>query len=376
LGAAVSLEFQEYRPRRILNVHKHADGPWFWDRYSAHPYIGCRSGCEFCYLRGGRYLGKRDPDTFDTLIQVKLNAAELLRRELARVQPDVIACGDWQQPAEDRYGLSRAMLEVVLELGFPLFVVERSPLLTRDLDLLQQINQSAWVGVVYSMSNLDQELKLAFEPRSPGLRRRLQAMQQLAQAGILVGTSLMPVIPGVGDDRQHLEQTVQATRDHGGLFVLAGGLTMEGPQAERTLGALERLDPSQLSRWRELYRWEPGTKPDYGPPRGYASELGRTVRELCEKYGLRDRMPRYIPAGPLGINKRLAERLFLRTHDLELEQAANYRIWAYRKAAWTVDDWPEGLDQVYAQGGRQALRDLPDVGPRLADELADWITEA
>ncbi|HJX41608.1 MAG TPA: hypothetical protein VJ345_09105, partial [Anaerolineales bacterium] len=88
----MSLEFQEYRPRRILNVHKHADGPWFWDRYSAHPYIGCRSGCEFCYLRGGRYLGKRDPDTFDTLIQVKLNAAELLRRELARVQPDVIAC--------------------------------------------------------------------------------------------------------------------------------------------------------------------------------------------------------------------------------------------------------------------------------------------
>ena len=60
------------------------------------------------------------------------------------------------------------MLEVVLELGFPLFVVERSPLLTRDLDLLQQINQSAWVGVVYSISNLDQELKLAFEPRSPG----------------------------------------------------------------------------------------------------------------------------------------------------------------------------------------------------------------
>jgi len=371
----VSLEFQEYRPRRILNIHKHADGPWFWDRYSAHPYIGCRSGCEFCYLRGGRYLGKRDPDSFDTLIQVKLNAAELLRRELARLPPDVVACGDWQQPAEDRYGLSRAMLEVVLELGFPLFVVERSPLLTRDLDLLRQINHSAWVGVFYSISNLDQELKLAFEPRSPGLRRRLQAMQQLAQAGILVGTSLMPIIPGVGDDRQHLEQTVQATRDHGGSFVLAGGLTMEGPQAERTLGALERLDPSQLPRWRELYRWEPGTKPDYGPPRDYASRLGRTVRELCEKYGLRDRMPRYVPAGPLGINKLLAERLFLRTHDLELEQAATWRIWGYRKAAWTVDDWPEGLDRIYAEGGREALAALPEVGPRLADELGGWINE-
>ena len=179
--------------------------------------------------------------------------------------PDVVACGDWQQPAEDRYGLSRAMLEVVLELGVPLFVVERSPLLTRDLDLLRPINQSAWVGVVYSISNLDQELKLAFELRSPGLRRRLQAMQQLAQAGILVGTSLMPVIPGVGDDRWHLEQTVQATRDHGGSFVLAGGLTMEGLDrvysegGREALAALPDVGPrlaEELAGW--IHEFEPG----------------------------------------------------------------------------------------------------------------------
>lgn len=369
----MNLEFREYRPKRILNVHKHADGPWFWERYSAHPYIGCRSGCEFCFLRSGRYLGQRDPDSFDTLIQVKLNAADLLRRELGRVAPDVIACGDWQQPAEDRYRLSRAMLEVVLELGVPLFVVERSPLLTRDLDLLQQINRSAWVGVTYSLSNLDQRLKLAFEPRSPGLQRRLRAMEQLALSGILVGTSLTPILPGVGDDAAHLEEVIQATRDHGGSFVLAGGLTMEGPQAERTLAALERLDPGQAPRWRQLYRWEPGGEPGYGPPRGYASRLGRMVRELCERHGLRDRMPRFIPPGPLGVNKRLAERLFLRTYDLELEQAPSGPIWAYRKAAWSVDDWPEPLDRLYAEGGRQALSGLPDIGPRLADELAGWI---
>ena len=107
------LEFREYRVRKIVNVHRHVDGPWFWGKYSAHPYVGCRSGCDFCYLRGGRYLGGRDPATFDALIQVKTNAVELLRRELARLERDVIACGDWQQPAEDRYRLSRAMLEVV-----------------------------------------------------------------------------------------------------------------------------------------------------------------------------------------------------------------------------------------------------------------------
>lgn len=106
----MKLEFQEYRVRKIVNVHRHVDGPWFWGKYTAHPYVGCRNGCEFCYARGSRYLGRRDPSTFDTLIQVKVNAVELLRKELARLERDVIACGDWQQPAEDRYRLSRAML--------------------------------------------------------------------------------------------------------------------------------------------------------------------------------------------------------------------------------------------------------------------------
>ena len=100
----MQLEFREYQARKIVNTHRHVDGPWFWGKYTAHPYVGCRSGCEFCYSRGGRYLGKRDPETFDTLIQVKINAVDLLRKELSRLAPEVISCGDWQQPAEDRFG--------------------------------------------------------------------------------------------------------------------------------------------------------------------------------------------------------------------------------------------------------------------------------
>ena len=88
---AVKLEFQEYRPRKIVNVHKHVDGPWFWGKYTAHPYVGCRSGCEFCYLRGSRYLGRRDPDSFDTLIQVKVNAVELLRKDLPHLEHEVVS---------------------------------------------------------------------------------------------------------------------------------------------------------------------------------------------------------------------------------------------------------------------------------------------
>ncbi|HLF37602.1 MAG TPA: radical SAM protein [Anaerolineales bacterium] len=371
----MKLEFQEYRPRRIVNVRKHVDGPWFWDKYSAHPYIGCRSGCEFCYLRGSRYLGRRDPESFDTLIQVKSNAAELLRKELARLEPDVIACGDWQQPAEDRYRLSRSLLEVVLELGFPLFVVERSPLLARDLDLLVEIHRRSWVGLVFSISNLDPALKQAFEPRSPGVQRRLEAMRQLADAGLLVGTTLMPIIPAAGDRAPQLEEVVVATRDHGGSFVLGGGLSMEGVQADRTLEAALRLDLGLERPLRRLYGWQPEGVPRYGPPREYAARLGRMVRELCEKHGLRDRMPRYIPAGPLAVNKRLAEQLFLKTYDLELERAATQAVWAFRKAAWAVDELASRVDDLYRGQGLAGLESVAGIGPQPAEFAASWLQQ-
>ncbi len=369
------LEFREVQARKVVNIHKHVDGPWFWGKYTAHPYIGCRSGCEFCYSRGGRYLGRRDPDTFDSVIQVKVNAVELLRKELASREREIIACGDWQQPAENRYQLSRRMLEVIREFDFPLFIVERSPLLERDVDLLADINQQSWVGLIFSISNLDPLLKRAFEPRSPGVKRRLQAMEKLAAAGIRVGTSMMPIIPFLGDDDGHLDETVRATKDHGGSFILAGGMTMEGVQAERTISVVGRIAPELESRWRDLYDWRPGAKPSYSPQRAYSARLGLRIRELCAKHGLLDRMPRYIAPGPLAINKRIAERLFLKTYDLELQGANDYRIWAYRKAAWTVDEYPQNISDLYREQGKIGLIQLPGIGQSMASEISRWLQE-
>ncbi len=369
------IEYEEINPRKILNVHRHVDGPWFWNKYSAHPYIGCRSGCLFCYLRGGRYLGRRDPATFDTLIQVKVNAATLLRKELSRQEKDIIVCGDWQQPAENRYRLTRAMLEVIHDLGFPLFVVERSPLITRDLDLLSSIDSQAWAGVVMSLSNLDNQLKQAFEPRSPGVKRRLEAISALAAGGITVGASLMPILPEVGDHPTQIEQTIRAVRDHGGTFVLGGGLTMDGLQAEMTMAAARAFDPGLETAWRKLYRWDEGGKPSYSPDQVYSTRLQRTVRELCQKVGVKDRIPRYVPSGPLAVNKRIAEKLFLKAYDLELEMAESSRIWAYRRAAWTVDEYIVSIGEVHRGGGEAALRELPGIGTRLAAQIARWLQQ-
>jgi hypothetical protein len=185
----------------------------------------------------------------------------------------------------------------------------------------------------------------------------------------------MPVFPFVDDDEGHLEEPIRAIKDHGGSFVLGGALTMDGVQAERTMQAARGLDPALESRWRELYNWQPGEKPSYGPPRAYNARLGLLIRELCARHGLLDRMPRYVAPGPLAVNKRIAERLFLRTYDLELEEAAEYRLWAYRKAAWAVDECPESVAELYDAQGEAGLRELSGIGKSLAGQIAAWLRE-
>ena len=369
----MNLHFEEYKARKIINIHKHVDGPWFWGKYTAHPYIGCRSGCDFCYLRGSRYLGQKDPDSFDTHIKIKANAAELFSKEIQKLEKDIISVGDWQQPAEDRYRLSRKLLEIVLNHEFPLFIVERSPLLTRDLDLIKDINERSWVGIQYSISTLDEKLKRAFEPRSPGVKRRFEAISVFADAGISVGVAFMPIFPFVGDDKKHLEDVIRAAKDHGASFIVGGGLTMDGHQATRTLHAADSYDQTLGDKWREFYRYTSPGKVSYSPPRQYNAKLALRIRELCEKYGLLDRMPRYIIPGPLEVNKRLSEKLFLKTYDLEIEGASDYRIWAYRKAAWTVDELSRPIDEIYKIEGINGIRSLPNIGEKLSSQITKWL---
>jgi DNA repair photolyase len=200
-------------------------------------------------------------------------------------------------------------------------------------------------------------------------------MSNFASQGILVGGGLMPILPFVGDDDAHLEEVIRAVKDHGGSFILAGGLSMAGIQAERSLRAAEGLDAQLGSRWQKMYNWLPEKGPDYSPPPAYTAQLGLRVREICQRYELPDRMPRFIPAGKLGINKRIAELLFLKTYELEIEQAEVRQIWAYRKAAWTVDEMDQSIVDVFQSGGEGGLRSLPEIGNRIASEIGAWLSK-
>jgi len=353
--------FQLYRPKTILNKSKRADH-WFWTRYSAYPYIGCQHDCEFCYCRERKYNPYEDINDFAYLIKVKENAPELLRCALSRTPVDLLFTGDYQ-PAERKYRLSRKMLEVCYELGFPVFVLTRSPLVLRDLDLIQAINQKARAVVAFSLISTpdspDYERLRQIERLAPTPQKRFQAMQELAAAGIQVGTCFMPILPVLCDHPANLESVICWTAGHGGQFVLAGGLTLADQQRLYFFELLTRQFPDLLRQYERLYPLV-----SYAPADGYWRKTASQIRELCNRYGISDRIPRpIIPGDKYLLNKRVVEQLARQAYDMELD---GKNPWAYRRAAWAIEDLEQDLGLFYRTMGVRGLEQTPGIGTDLA----------
>ena len=367
------VEFASYRPQTILNKHKRPDH-WFWTRYTAYPYKGCQHRCVFCYCRERRYCPFEEVDDFGYVIQVKENAPELLRRALSRAPVDVVGTGDYQA-AERKFELSRRMLEVCLELGFPVFVLERSPLVLRDLQLLREIQERSTALVAFSIISTPDSPYYArvveMEALAPSIEKRFAAMQQIARSGILTGTCMMPILPDLCDSDENLENVVRWTVDHGGKFVLAGGLTLADQQREYFFDVLADQFPDLLDRYQMLYPPQ-----SYGPVRSDWQSLALRVKELCEKCGISDRIPRPIIAGDKrALNKRVVETLANQCYCMELAGEPKHRVWAYRKAAWAIEDTQQDLGLIYRSMGRKGLESIENVGPKLAQVVEALIRQ-
>ena len=362
--------FLPYRPKTILNKHKRADH-WFWTRYSAYPYVGCQHGCEFCYCRERKYAPYDDPADFAYVIKVKENAPELLRRALARAKVDPVFTGDYQ-PAERKFGMSRRLLEVCLEAGFPVFVLERSPLVLRDLDLLSAIHQRARAVVAFSIISTPDSPNHArveaMERLAPSVEKRFAAMQQFARAGIPTGTCFMPVLPGLCDDDANLQAVVRWTAEHGGTFVLAAGLTLADQQRAYFFEVLRDRFPDLVEPYARLY-----PSGSYAAVEGDPRRIGRRLREVCVQNAVRDRVPRpIVPGDKRAFNKRLANAAY----TLELEEAPASRVWACRKAAWAMDDLEQDVGLLYRTMGRRGLESLEGVAPVIAGEIETLLQAA
>ena len=181
------------------------DSPDVGSAWGLNPYRGCEHGCAYCFARPYHdYLGWSSGLDFETKILVKRRAPALLRAELAspRWRPEpVMMCGatDCYQPAERRFRLTRACLEVFAECRHPVGLITKNFLITRDLDLLAELARWHCVSVVVSITTLDAGLAGRLEPRAARPEHRLRAVRMLADAGVPVGVNVAPVIPGLTD---------------------------------------------------------------------------------------------------------------------------------------------------------------------------------
>ncbi len=365
--------FIPYQPKTILNKSKRPDH-WFWTRYSAYPYLGCQHGCEFCYCREQKYFPLEKIEDFPYQVKVKENAPLLLRKALSRLPVDVIMLGDYQ-PAERKFQLTRRMLEVCLEFGFPVFVLTRSHLVLRDLDLLQAIHQKARVVVGFSIittpDSPHHEQVRILEGLARPVSQRFSAMEQVAKAGLPTGVCFMPVLPGFCDDPENVHQVARWTAGHGGSFILTSSLTLSDQQREYFFGVLATRFPEHLPMYWRLY--PPGS---YNPA-GYPwLAFARQVRSACRQFGLIDRMPRpIIPGDKRALNKQIVETLANRAYELEIQDSPQYQVWALRKAAWAIEDLEQDIALLYRSLGRHGLESIPEVGPGLAAQIERFLHE-
>ena len=301
VGEQADITYIEGRARTALNDPA-ATGMGYW---SINPYVGCAFGCAYCYARyAHRYKMARavdagaSPDAlppwlaFERRIFVKSNIASVLRNALRHGGPKHLGLitGEWvvigtatdpYQPAERRYRLTRGALEVLAEHpGMRVAIITKSPLVTRDVDLLARLARSGRMTVHLSLITLDRELARRIEPRAPTPEARVRAVERLRAAGVDVGINLMPVLPGITDQPAALDALIARVVQAGATHVNAGSLRLRSDARQRYLSFIEAEFPELAARYRATYAagHEMGER--------YRAGLRRVVSRLCAAHGV------------------------------------------------------------------------------------------
>ncbi|HEY8312531.1 MAG TPA: radical SAM protein [Candidatus Baltobacteraceae bacterium] len=226
--------------------------PFAW---SINPYRGCYHQCVFCYARRTHsFLDEDGVDRWGSRIFVKTNAPAVLRSELAKRnwKHDPVAIGtvtDPYQPLEGSYRLTRGILEALRDYETPATLITRSPLVVRDIDVLQQLARIAGVHVSISIATVDATLARQIEPTVAPPAQRLRAVRLLSEAGIPVNVALAPVLPHITDGDDNIEAVIAAARDAGARKIWHNTLYLHEVTRDAFFNFLRAKRPDLLAQY-------------------------------------------------------------------------------------------------------------------------------
>jgi DNA repair photolyase len=308
IGQQSDIRYYAQFAKNVLNGPE-VTGMGFW---SINPYVGCAFGCAYCYARyTHRYVMERAADAdrmenvlteryeamppwlaFERNIFVKQNAPEVLARtlrqgsekHLALLKGEAILIGtatDPYQPAERKFRVTRRILEVLAEHpGLHISIISKSPLITRDIDVLSRINRISQLSVHISLITLRRDLARKLEPRSPTPESRVRALSRLREAGIDAGINCMPVLPGITDNPSDLEALVKRVSEAGATYVGACALRLRSSARKRYLPFIAQEFPHLEERYRNTYAHS------HNASENYRKGLSKFFQRLYAKYHL------------------------------------------------------------------------------------------
>jgi DNA repair photolyase len=306
IGEQKDIRYYASPAKNVLNGPE-VTGMGFW---SINPYVGCAFGCAYCYARyTHRYVMERAHDgdrmenvlsdryeqmppwlAFERNIFVKHNAPEVLARtlrhgsdrHLALLKGETIVIGtatDPYQPGERRFRVTRRILEVLADHpGLKVSIISKSPLITRDIDVLSRINRISELHVHLSLITLRRDLARRLEPRSPTPESRVRALRRLREAGIDAGINCMPVLPGITDNPRDLESLVRTVSEAGATYVGACALRLRATARNRYLPFIAKEFPHLEERYRNTY------STGYNAGAKYREGLAQFFDRICAKY--------------------------------------------------------------------------------------------
>jgi DNA repair photolyase len=277
---------------KVLLAHIKQPDSWFGLKYNMNLYNGCCHRCVYCDSRSECY----QIENFDRDVLVKVNAIELLRKELAskRVKGPIGlgSMNDPFMPLPPGVSLTGQALEVIAEFGFPVHIITKSALVLAELETLQRISK-VYASISFTITTADDALAAKIEPGSSRPSARFAAMKTLAAHGIQTGVTMMPILPFIEDTEENITAIVEQAAASGASYIIPWmGMTLRDRQRAYYYEQLDALFPGVRDKYERTY----GDRYSCDVPN--AARLYRLFNALCQQHGIATKLPLYQPLSP------------------------------------------------------------------------------